>query len=229
MNRILGSVLAGLGLSVCPTPTAGQMLQGCGSHDPAGYFTGVATSRQSGQLDISLNLRCGDGQYDGELVTPLGTFDISRGSADSNQLQLAFTIGNEVGIISATFERDSLHGSFAAVGDTGALALSRIGEARAAGWDQIRLDLTASQWREDLTFFAHEVVARHANAFHTLPKHRFDSLVAVLDQRLAGLNGDQAYVELDQLANLIGDAHTFIALPSDTPQYPFTVRRFGTD
>jgi hypothetical protein len=91
------------------------------------------------------------------------------------------------------------------------------------------LDLATSEWREDLTFFAHEVGARHANAFHTLPKRRFDSLVAVLDQRLERLNGDQAYVELDQLANLIGDAHTFIALPSDTPQYPFTVRRFGTD
>jgi hypothetical protein len=227
-SRILGTALA-LGMTVGPTPTVGQTVGGCGANDPAGYFTGIATSQQSGRLDVSLNLQCTIGRYDGELVTSLGTFAISGGSADSNHLHLAFTIGDELGTIAATFDRDTLHGSFAAAGDSGALSLSRIGKPRAAGWDKTRLDLAAPQWREDLAFFAHEVVARHANAFHTVPERRFDSLVAALDQRLDRLNGDQMYVEVDRLANLIGDAHTFIAVPSDTPRYPFAVRRFGTE
>ncbi len=91
------------------------------------------------------------------------------------------------------------------------------------------MDLPASQWREDLAFFAQEIVARHGNPFHAIPKVRFDSLVAALDRRLDHLNGDQVYVELDRMANLIGDAHTYITIPSDTPRFPFAVRRFGTE
>jgi hypothetical protein len=207
----------------------GQTDGRCAAPDPTGYFTGIASSQHSGRLDVSLNLWCADGRYAGTLVTPLGTFPISSGSADSTHLALAFVIGTEVGIIDATSTDDRLHGSFAAAGDSGSLALFRIGEARAPGWDKPILELTAAQWREDITFFAREIALRHGDAFHTISRRRFDSLVAELDHRLAGLDGDQVYVELNRLANLIGDAHTFVAIPEDSPRFPFAVRRFGTE
>jgi hypothetical protein len=163
------------------------------------------------------------------LVTPLGTFAISGGWADSNQLHLVFAIGTDIGKIKATTSIDTLQGNFAVAGDSGAMALSRIGEARAPGWYAATLALAPAQWREDLAFFAREIVARHGNAFHSIAQPRFDSLVAALDRRLDSLNGDQMYVELDRLANLIGDGHTFIAMPSDTPRFPFAARRFGTE
>jgi hypothetical protein len=93
----------------------------------------------------------------------------------------------------------------------------------------VRLDLTPRQWREDLAFFAHEIGARHGNAFHAISRRRFDSLATALDQRLEHLSGDRAYVELDRLANLIGDAHTFIEIPVASPRFPFAVRGFGAE
>jgi hypothetical protein len=218
-----------LAISIQAGSAVGQAAGRCSGRDPTGYFTGFATTQQSGRLEVSLNLRCSDGRYDGELVTPLGTFAVSGGWADSIQLHLVFAIGTDVGTINATTSRDSLQGNFAVAGDSGVMALSRIGEARAPGWYVATLALTPAQWREDLAFFAREIVARHGNAFHSIAQPRFDSLVAALDRRLDSLNDDQMYVELDRLANLIGDGHTFIAMPSDTPRFPFEVRRFGTE
>jgi hypothetical protein len=37
------------------------------------------------------------------------------------------------------------------------------------------------------------------------------------------------YVELDRLANLVGDAHTYIEIPSNSARFPFAIRRFGTE
>jgi hypothetical protein len=72
-------------------------------------------------------------------------------------------------------------------------------------------------------------VGRHGNPFHSISQPHFDSLVAALDRGLDSLNNDQRYVELDRLANLIGDAHTFVVPPTDTPRFPFAIRRFGTE
>src|SRR5438128_12103754 len=231
MAHMVARVLAlsGLAATVYTQSTSGQEVHGCQPGDPKGYFTGTATSQQSGALEVSLNLRCADGRYDGELVTPLGTFAITGGRADTSHLHLLFTAGPDVGTLDATLSADTVRGAFAVSGDSGVIALRRVGETRPDGWDVPTLDLDAARWRQDLAFFAHEIVARHGNAFHSLPRPRFDSLVTELDRRLDSLHSDQVYVEMDRIANLIGDAHTFIAMPDDIPQFPFRVRRFGTE
>jgi hypothetical protein len=207
----------------------GQASPHCRTGDPSGYFTGIVTSHQSGRLEASLNLRCTEGRYDGALLTPLGTFPITGGHAASGRLHLLLTVGADVATIDATAGTDTLGGRFAVPGDSGTVILRRIGEVRAADWDAPKLDLTAAQWRQDIAFFAHNIVARHGNAFHSLSRPHFDSLIATLDRRLDSLNGDQAYVELDRIANLIGDAHTYVVLPRDAPRFPFEVRRFGSE
>jgi hypothetical protein len=92
-----------------------------------------------------------------------------------------------------------------------------------------RLDLTAAEWRQDLVWFAREIPKRHGNAFHFTPRERFEAAVADLDRKIDGLNPDQIYVGLDQLANLIGDAHTYVRFPKDSPDFPLAFRRFGAD
>jgi hypothetical protein len=216
-------------VSLLAASTPNPAVPDCGVHDPVGYFTGLAISRQTGRLDLALNLWCAADRYQGTLVSSLGSFPIISGIADSAHIQLTFLVGADSGLIAATVDTGGLHGSFRVAGDSGSVELSRIGDPRAPGWDQVRLDLRAQQWREDLAFFAREIVARHANAFHAIARRRFDSLVAALDRRLDRLNGDQAYVELDRLANLVGDAHTYFALPEDDPRFPFAIRRFGAD
>src|SRR6266550_73186 len=221
--------LYGLAAALHTQWTSGQEVHGCRPGDPTGYFTGTATSQQSGALEVSLNLRCAGGRYDGELVTPLGTFAITGGRADSSHLQLLFNAGPDVGTLDATLSADTVRGGFAVSGDSGVIALRQVGETRPDSWDTPTLALDAARWHQDLAFFAQEIVTRHRNAFHSLPRHRFDSLVTELSRRLDSLNSDQVYAAMDQIANLIGDAHTFIALPDDSPQFPFQVRRFGTE
>ena len=221
--------LSALAATLHTQSTSAQEVHGCQPGDPKGYFTGTATSQLSGPREVSLNLRRADGRYEGELVTPLGMFPVTGGFADSSHLHLLFTAGPDVGTLDATSSADTVRGRFAVSGDSGVIALRRVGEARPDGWDIPTLDLDAARWRQDLAFFAREIVARHSNAFHSLPRPRFDSLVTELDRRMDSLNSDQVYAEMDQIANLIGDAHTFIAIPDDSPQFPFRVRRFGTE
>jgi hypothetical protein len=52
----------------------------CTPDSPTGHFQGTATSKEAGKLEISLDLRCVNQQYQGELVTPVGTYTVSSGS-----------------------------------------------------------------------------------------------------------------------------------------------------
>src|SRR4051794_12112835 len=102
--------LAGVIWAVGAAQASGHTLVHCKPLDPAGYFTGVGTSQQSGRFDVSLNLRCANGRYEGEIVSSLGSFGITGGSADSNRLHIEFAIGTESGSIDAVFNRDTLQG-----------------------------------------------------------------------------------------------------------------------
>src|SRR5438128_12615157 len=118
MAHMVARVLAlsGLAATVYTQSTSGQEVHGCQPGDPTGYFTGTATSPQSGRLEVSLNLRCADGRYDGTLVTPVGTFAITGGDAASSLLHLQFAAGPDVGTIAATVSRNLLRGRFAGSG-----------------------------------------------------------------------------------------------------------------
>jgi hypothetical protein len=197
--------------------------------DPGGYFQGTATSRQDGKLEVSLNLRCVKGEYDGELVTPVGTFPIRGGSFEAGRLRLPFGTGGEAGAIEARLEGNTLRGTFRLSDDGGPLELRRVGNARAPGWDWPTLNLSADQWREDLRFFAAELPKRHANAFHHVSRQQFDAAVADLDRRIGRLDNDAVFVGLTRIASAVGDAHTQVESPAEVGNFPIDVRRFGDD
>jgi hypothetical protein len=89
--------------------------------------------------------------------------------------------------------------------------------------------VTKAQWREDLQFLARELPKRHASAFHHTPRERFEAAVADLDRRIDHLNADEIYVGLDRIANLVGDAHTFVEFPDDPARLPLSIKQFGED
>jgi hypothetical protein len=112
------------------------------------------------------------------------------------------------------------------------LLLSLLGGSRYAGaeppaerWAQ----LTTAQWREDLAFLARELPRRHANAFHHTSRERFETEVAALERRLAGLNADEIYVGLNRIANLVGDGHTYVEFPEDRARLPLEIKQFGEE
>jgi len=70
--------------------------------------------------------------------------------------------------------------------------------------------LRAQQWREDLRFFATELVRRHRNAYHLVSKEDLDRAVAELDARVPSLRDHEVVVGMQRLAAMIGDGHTFL-------------------
>src|ERR1035438_5273972 len=217
-------VLVGLSFSA-----QGQI--GCKPNGFIGYFEGIATSQQAGKLDVSLNLRCDKGRYAGELVTPAGTYTVKDGHFETGHLHLDLESGADSVTVEAAFDAAVLRGSFATADDSGPVELHRTGDAKgpvAAGGAE-GLSLPKDQWHDDLMFLARELPKRHANAFHFISRERFEAEVAEFDGKLDHLNGDEIYVGMDRIANLIGDGHTYIKVPEDDANFPIDFQRFGDE
>lgn len=89
------------------------------------------------------------------------------------------------------------------------------------------MNLPPAKWHEDLMVFARGLAQRHANAFHFISRAAFQTEVDQLDARLPTLTADEIFVGMDQIANSIGDGHTGMRLPADTPSFPLDFERFG--
>jgi hypothetical protein len=89
--------------------------------------------------------------------------------------------------------------------------------------------LPPKAWHQDLMFLSQQLVKRHANAFHFISPRAFYSEVNELDARLVTLNPDEVFAGMDQIANSIGDGHTYIRIPNDAPLFPVEFQRFGND
>jgi hypothetical protein len=235
-NLVCVLAISAMLITPCPKsmglPTSMQTAaptQGCRAGDPEGYFEGFALSREAGRLNISLNLRCAGGSYQGEMVTPVGTFPLKRGAFEAGKLQITFDSGGETGTLEATVESGLLRGKFVLGGDRGLIEVKRVGSSRQPGISEPTLNLTKEQWREDLKLFAAELPKRHANAFNHTSREQFEREVAKLDSQIGSLDGDEMYVGLDRLANLIGDGHTYVRFPPDHANFPIDITKFGDE
>jgi hypothetical protein len=192
--------------------------------DASGYFEGSATSKEAGVLKVSLNLACEDGKYRGELVTPVGRFAILSGLVRESTLTLEFGADQDKGTLDAKIATDVLKGRFVFGDDSGLIELARMGNTKVAGYDKPMLDLTPSQWREDLSYFATEVPKVHGNAFYHLSREEFAKMVSNANSQMEHADGDQAYVAIDRIANAIGDGHTFVIWPENLARIPLNIR-----
>jgi Peptidase family S41 len=90
--------------------------------------------------------------------------------------------------------------------------------------------LSAQQWREDLQFLARELPKRHANAFHFTRREDFEKAVADLDSKLPNADADAAWVGLQRIVSLVGDAHTYLQTPQDSASdLPIDIAKFGEE
>lgn len=201
----------------------------CAPGSPTGHFEGTAVSKEAGKLDVSLDLHCSSQRYEGELVTPVGTYTVKTGTYAGGNLQLQLETGTDSFSVQAQIEGDSLHGKFTSGEDSGPVDLRRVGDAHTSGSMDGSLHLTQQQWIEDINFFALELPKRHANAFHHMQRQHFDTAIADLKGRAPEANGDEIYAGLDRIANAIGDAHTYVEFPPDMANLPLALRKFGAD
>jgi len=82
---------------------------------------GTAVSREAGQLDVTLNLRCEGRKYEGQLVTPVGTYLVKGGGVSSGQVRLELGAGADSVTVDARFAAGILRGRFASGQDSGPL------------------------------------------------------------------------------------------------------------
>jgi hypothetical protein len=91
------------------------------------------------------------------------------------------------------------------------------------------LEISSQEWREDLRYLARELPKRHANAFHYTSREAFEKAVTELDGQLLHSDPDAAWVGLQRLTSLVGDAHTYLQTPKDSADLPIDIARFGTE
>jgi hypothetical protein len=89
--------------------------------------------------------------------------------------------------------------------------------------------LTAADWREDLQYFARELVKRHKNAFHTTSREAFERAVATLDAAIPTLQPNKIVVGIMKLTAMVGDGHTGVHLPESFTVYPVSLFWFGSE
>src|SRR5207253_4671534 len=93
-------------------------------------------------------------QYQGELVTPVGTYAVKTGTYADGELQLQLLAdGANAVSLRAQFKEQALHGQFTSGDDSGPIELQRTGDARASASKQTSLNLSPQQWTEDIDFF----------------------------------------------------------------------------
>jgi hypothetical protein len=90
-------------------------------------------------------------------------------------------------------------------------------------------DLKPDAWREDLRYLAAELPRRHINAFHTVSREAFAYEVSKLDAAIPRLGADEIVASLMRTVALVGDGHTHLDLPPNSPRYPIELHWFGEE
>lgn len=89
--------------------------------------------------------------------------------------------------------------------------------------------LSTAQWREDLRYFAGELVTRHKNVFHTVTRADFERSVADLEGGIPALETHQILVRMMQIAATVGDGHTGVHIPQYFGLYPVSLFWYGSE
>lgn len=89
--------------------------------------------------------------------------------------------------------------------------------------------LSASQWRQDLEYFVHEIETNHRDPYHYISRARFERAVAELREEIPSMKDYRVVVGLQRLAALVGDGHTFLDTSGLYERFPLEVFWFGSD
>ncbi|HVR30619.1 MAG TPA: hypothetical protein VMS86_13930 [Thermoanaerobaculia bacterium] len=80
----------------------------------------------------------------------------------------------------------------------------------------------ASSWRTDIEAIRSALQRRHPDPFHTISRQELEAGFRQLEGELSSLSPHEIVVRLQQLVARVGDAHTYLALP--TPPHPLAFR-----
>ena len=175
----------------------------------SGKYEGFADVQPFGRLPISAEIREKNGTLGGVFNTPLGAAQIIGGTLDNAILTLTVDSGGDDLILKGKFADGKLTGEVS--GDTvkGIFELTRTGDVAPETDLSYVYSQSREKWREDLRFIAEEIPRRHKNAFHFVPREKFEKAVADLDKRIPSLNDSQILFGFAEIFAMIGDGHSF--------------------
>ena len=229
MNWITSMRLLVALLSSLMVPFSGAAASPCSG--PTGLYHSLINKADGTVfLDITLNLLCDNGSYNAQLFTSMGDFKVTSAEGSENRVKIEFDSGASLGDLTLAENADILSGHFTFGEDRGAIRFVRSGVALAADAMTPRLDLTPTQWREDIAFYAKELPKLHANAYFHITRDQFDAEVRALDARAGNATGDEMLVGLQAITKSIGDGHTGIfAIGIDRRVMPIAFGKFEND
>lgn len=197
-----------------------------------GVFSGEATPRGDAPLPLLITITCEPGSP-GSLQLQVLPHPVPLRSALATPDNIIVTANfdGQPLKIDAHADGPEFAGRFT-LGDSDGEVRLRRGQGAApvslAGGG-IDLAITPVQRHADLDALAVGIEKYHANAFHLIPRAEWRRHVHALDERLDALPPDQLPMAFSELASLIGDGHTGVRLPSDTPRLPLGLMWFGKD
>ena len=109
------------------------------------------------------------------------------------------------------------------------LTLGMFAGAAVSAEEPVRIDLTPTQWQEDIRIFGQEMALRHRAAFHLTSRPAFERAVEDLIARTPVLEDYQVVQGLNALTASIGDGHTFLAASTTYHRYSIGLFQFGEE
>ena len=193
----------------------------------SGRYEGIARSQSHGDVPVVFEIRQAPGKVTGQVRTPLGDFEITRGNFVADTLALTVESYDDEGRVTLAPAAAGLTGRLVGFGENARLELRRTGPPSAI----VRpvLSLPAEQWREDLRFLASELPQKHKNAFHRVSREQFERAVAELDARIPALQHGDVVMELSRIVAMVGDGHTNLGWRGLFPRVPLQLFWFGDE
>jgi len=189
--------------------------------EPTGRFGGEAQIASQPPLPVHLEIRQWGTGLEGAISMPVGDF-VWRGEPEGNAISGPFEGAGGAGDLTVTIDGDALSGTFALGDATGTITATRT-TLDAQGFfkpPEQRLDLSTSQWLEDLDQLAEILTDEHASPFEHTSREMLSSEIARIRAAIPSLDGVAVALEFRKLGALIGDGHTEVALPTGRPLLP---------
>jgi hypothetical protein len=189
--------------------------------EPTGRYGGEAQIASQPPLPVHFEIRPSDSGFEGAISMPVGDF-VWRGKPEGNAISGPFEGAGGAGDLTVMIDGDALSGTFTLGEASGTITATRTA-LDAQGFfkpPEQRLNLSTSQWLEDLDRLAEILIEEHGSPFEHTSRQQLDSEIARVRAAIASLDGVAVALEFRKLGALIGDGHTEVALPAGRPLLP---------
>lgn len=191
-------------------------------------FSGETKSSSGESMAVAVEVDVEASPVTGTLKVPGASFEIVEGVLNGDRFTAKIVGDAGQGRLELTAKGDDWLGTYELASDKGTITLrpTALSLTDALAPKPINENLTLAQKQADLDALVSGINTRHASPFHSVSKPVFDTAVADVRARLAGMDGPAMQAAFRRLTALIGDAHTAVAAFPKQPRLPLQLYWF---